>query len=139
MFMMLTSRSLKVALLVVGVLVVGLGMYGAFQEADATGGRVRQFTRTYTWSKPLWEQTKMETGFCPHNWSANTCNVKNRYKEVRYRFYDVYEITETYLDTGNEVYMIQSSKKFLRREKRKKWEHWDICPNSRCPSNQYYN
>ena len=135
---MFSLRHLKVMVLIVGFSVVSFGIIAAFQvqEADATGGRIRYFTRTYTWSKPLWGKTEMETGPCPHVYTPLApCHVTNRPKEVRYRFYDVYRITETYVDTGDDVYMMESSKEFLRREKRKQWEHLDICPNSQCPSN----
>lgn len=144
--MMLSLRHLKPMVFILGLLVANLGMMVAFQVQQANAqGRIRQFTRTYTWSKPLWGATDVETKPCPYtkemNWMANPprpkCSNQNRHREVRYRFYDVYEITETYLDTGDDVYMIESSKEFLRREKRQESAYWGRCQSAQCPSHGY--
>ena len=106
---MLSLRHLKVMVLIVGCLVGVFGLIAAFQvdEADAQGGRIRQWTRThyeYEQVGSLWWDDSIST--CSHcGWQS--------YTRYQYGNFKKYKVVTHYFSDGNDTWSMEASREYL--------------------------
>ena len=131
--MFATKGRLKVALLVVGVLVVGLGMYTGVQVDDVMGHGLDDHDTRYTTHKALFSD-KTDDDAEMDCWSCG----KKRPAKKRVRKYHTWKYTwHAHLDPfTNEwvnVYIISSEYTGVYKETN--WIPKGKCPNSNCTTN----
>jgi hypothetical protein len=86
---------LKVTLLVVGILVVGLGMYVGFQIDDAEASYGDSFTRTHYEESYSHSYTTTQTTYCYY------CNSYTYTVTKQYDVYNRTKVVTLYIDMGS--------------------------------------
>ena len=93
--MFVTKGRLKATLLVIGVLVVGLGMYGAFQIDDAEASYGDSFTRTHYEETYSHSYTTTTQTYCCH------CGTNTYTVTTQYNVYNRTKVVTLYIDMGS--------------------------------------
>lgn len=106
---MVSLHHLKPMVLIVGILAVVLGLITTFQvdEADAQGGRIRQWTRTH------YDYEQVGSLWWSHN--VGTCSRCEWQSQTRAQYgnFKKYKVVTHYFSDGNDTWSTEASREYL--------------------------
>ena len=121
---------LKVTLLVIGVLVVGLGMYVSFHVDEAYGGGGWQHDTEITY-----DEKKYSSSSSTKKVTCTMCNKVKRKQTKTITKYKVYKITKhIHINESGDRWTASKKTEYVGIVKKTTWSWAEACKNSQCPS-----